>query len=97
MGSPKQEIQPSRICAEKNCIVEYFQQFNSLLSNTIVEYCDSLFLSFEDFCNNVMRWGTSRAATRTDFLGQSLRTKWAWEFKHLTNDTRKDLRENPDL
>lgn len=44
-------------------------------------------LSFDEFCNDVLRWGTNGGGPRTDWIGGKYRTKWAWGLsKVLDND-----------
>lgn len=62
-----------------------------------VSFDDTLYLPFRSYCNDVLRWGTSGGAKKSDFLGETFRTKWAWGFSHLTTDEGKEINENADL
>lgn len=43
-----------------------------------------LYLSFREYCNDILRWGTSECARKTFFQGENYRTNWAWGFARLT-------------
>lgn len=53
-------------------------------------------LSFEDFCNDPYRWGTSGGAKATVWLGSKYRTKWAWAYERMTR-ADGSLRDKYDL
>lgn len=56
------------------------------------------FLSFKDFCNDPIRWGTSGGAKKTNIGGETYRSKWAWAFsKLLDNDGRLKPESEIDL
>lgn len=42
-------------------------------------------LSFEEYCSDFMRWGTSGGGPKTELLGSTYRTKWAWGYAHCVN------------
>lgn len=42
-------------------------------------------LSFLEFCNDFMRWGTNGGAPKTTIFRDTYRTKWAWALFHSTN------------
>lgn len=42
-----------------------------------------VFLPPDEFFNDILRWGTSGGAPKSDLLGQSYRTKWGWGFSKL--------------
>lgn len=43
-------------------------------------------LSFAEYCDDVMRWGTSGGAPKSTFLGSTYRTKWAWGLSRVMDD-----------
>lgn len=53
-------------------------------------------LSFKEFCNDFLRWGTAGGARKVEIDGQKYRTKWAWAYKHSTNPDHT-LRDDYDL
>lgn len=42
-------------------------------------------LPFESYCNDVLRWGTSGGAPKSEWDGSDYRTKWAWGLSHITD------------
>lgn len=54
-------------------------------------------LPFDEFCKDVVRWGTSGGAPTVEILGQKQRSKWAWGFKTITDaaDPTKLTNVNP--
>lgn len=54
------------------------------------------YLTFEQFCNDPMRWGTSGGAKKTKFRGEEYRSKWAWAFGRLV-DVDGSVKEEVDL
>lgn len=54
------------------------------------------FLTFNDYCNDFMRWGTSGGAPKTEYLGSKYRTKWAFALSKATN-ADGSLKETYDI
>nr|QIN96632.1 MAG: RNA-dependent RNA polymerase [Picornaviridae sp.] len=54
-------------------------------------------LTFKEFCNDLLRWGTSGGAKSADLLGEKFRSKWAWGFRRILTDDLSGLREGADL
>lgn len=54
---------------------------------------DSLFLSFDEYCSDVLRWSTSGGAPKANFLTQDFRTKWAWGMNAITDPSGRKLLE----
>ncbi|QMU95572.1 RNA-dependent RNA polymerase [Bactrocera dorsalis toti-like virus 1] len=52
-------------------------------------------LSFGEYCNDFLRWGTSGGAPKTELHGSKHRTKWAFAYHHSTKDGK--LREKYDI
>lgn len=68
--SPKQSL-----CPDKGFEEEYFQHLRaSWKYNTDA----SDFMDFEDYCNDIIRWGTSGGGPKSSLEGETYRTKWAW-------------------
>lgn len=44
------------------------------------------FLTFRDFCNDPIRWGTSGGAKKTKINGEDYRSKWAWAFSRILEE-----------
>lgn len=40
------------------------------------------FLTFNEYCNDFIRWGTSGGAKKSEIQGETYRTKWAWAYSH---------------
>lgn len=53
-------------------------------------------LSFREFCDDPLRWGTSGGAKKTQVQGKAYRTKWAWAFGRVL-DKEGRLRSEYDL
>lgn len=76
------------------------------LSPTVYSDLDNVFerwapdplskLSFRHYCNDVFRWGTGGGAPKTEFLGTTYRTKWAWALSRI-QDSEGKYRESVDL
>lgn len=62
-----------------------------------VNHDPSQFLPFSEFCNDVLRWGTSGGAKKVTFLGDEFRSKWAWGFSNLTTKDGKELSKTANL
>lgn len=58
---------------------------------------DGLYLTFREYCKDIMRWGTSGGARKSEFRGEEYRTKWAWGLSRLTDNSGTHLREDVDL
>ncbi|KAG8232201.1 hypothetical protein J437_LFUL010502 [Ladona fulva] len=41
------------------------------------------FLSFREYSNDFLRWGTSGGAPKSEIAGSKYRTKWAWAYANL--------------
>lgn len=54
-------------------------------------------LSFSEFCNDPLRWGTSGGAPRTEWIGGKYRTKWAWALSKLCVGRSDEYRNDVDL
>lgn len=54
------------------------------------------FLSFKQYANDFLRWGTSGGAGASMYLGSKYRTKWAWALSRATNEDGS-LKEKYDL
>nr|APG75984.1 hypothetical protein 2 [Beihai toti-like virus 2] len=54
-------------------------------------------LSFADFCNDPVRWGTSGGAPRVEFQGDKYRSKWAWAFRQLFGPDGRADPQSADL
>lgn len=54
------------------------------------------FLTFKEYCNDFIRWGTSGGAKKSKIGGDNYRTKWAWGYSHATTASG-ELKENYDL
>ncbi|CAF4889906.1 unnamed protein product [Pieris macdunnoughi] len=52
------------------------------------------FLSFKQFCNDPLRWGTSGGAKKATIGGEVYRSKWAWAFCRMMN--KDGSFKNPD-
>lgn len=53
-------------------------------------------LSFDQYADDFMRWGTSGGAPKSTYDGETYRTKWAWAFSHSTSPDG-DLLPAPEL
>lgn len=42
-------------------------------------------LSFNEFCNDPLRWGTAGGAPKVKIMGEDYRTKWAWAWSRKIN------------
>lgn len=54
-------------------------------------------LSFEEYSNDFMRWGTSGGAPKVEIKNEKYRTKWAWAYEHATDKETMQLKENYSL
>lgn len=54
-------------------------------------------LTFRQFANDFMRWGTSGGAPRVEYAGQRYRSKWAWALRYATDQNTGDLLPSYDL
>lgn len=49
-------------------------------------------MTFKDFCNDPMRWGTSGGAPPVSMYGKNkIKSKWAWGLKQVAKDDETDL------
>lgn len=53
-------------------------------------------MTFQDFSNDFMRWGTSGGAHKTTYMGETYRTKWAWALANATKESG-DIKEQFNL
>lgn len=44
------------------------------------------FLTFRDYCNDPIRWGTSGGAPKSVLFGETYRTKWGWAFSRVLDE-----------
>lgn len=49
-------------------------------------------LSFDEFCSDPLRWGTSGGAKKAAIDGSEYRSKWAWAWSRLIKDGRYEKR-----
>lgn len=49
-------------------------------------------LSYLEYCNDFMRWGTAGGGAKTTYMGETYRTKWAWALANST-DSNGDLKK----
>lgn len=54
-------------------------------------------LTYEQFANDFMRWGTSGGAPKIEYMKTQYRSKWAWAIYHSTHHGSGDLRPNRNL
>lgn len=54
-------------------------------------------LSFSDYCNDFLRWGTSGGAKKSEYRGKTYRTKWGYALSRCTHHDRDALLDNIDL
>lgn len=56
---------------------------DKVLSQWGSRYDSSRRLSFRQYCNDFMRWGTAGGARKTRYRGHEYRSKWAWALSRI--------------
>lgn len=82
------------------------EQLRHIFNRWVPRAANRAALTFKEFANDPMRWGTAGGAKKTKIAGEEYRTKWAWAWGRKVNETgwvedvdlyAEAMKQNPDV